>query len=323
MQAIAYAGPAATDLYLEEVRIPEPAADEVLIKVAAAGVNRPDILQRQGLYPPPQGASERLGLEVAGEIVACGRGGSHWQPGQQVCALVNGGGYAQYCVAKAAQTLPVPEGMSILSAAALPETFFTVWHNLFQRAQLRRGERVLIHGGSGGIGTTAVQMATAMGAQVITTAGSDAKCDLLRTLGAQTAVNYRRQDFVEITRNLGGANVILDMLGGDHIARNIKAAAADGRIVNIAYLKGAVVEVNFTPVMLKRLTLTGSTLRAQTDRAKQDIAQQLQEHIWPLLADGLIAPVIHKHFKLGEAAHAHRVMESREHIGKLVLVNDD
>jgi len=302
---------------------PRPGSGEVLIKVVAAGVNRPDVLQRKGLYPPPPGASPVLGLEVAGEVVTLGEGVTRWQPGDQVCALTNGGGYAEYAIVPADQCLPVPAGLSMVEAAALPETCFTVWSNLFDRAQLKAGESLLIHGGSSGIGTTAIQMAVAFGVRVFVTAGSDDKCIACEVLGADIAVNYREQDYVEVlkaaTENRG-VDVILDMVGGDYIDRNIKLAAMEGRIVNIAYLQGAKAEVDFMPVMLKRLTVTGSTLRPQPTAVKAAIAANLQKAVWPLIEAGRIIPQIAQTFPLAEAAAAHQLMESSTHIGKIILV---
>jgi NADPH2:quinone reductase len=316
-------GPAES-LVLRELPVPEPKADEVLIRVMAAGVNRPDILQRGGFYPAPKDASPLLGLEVAGEIVACGAAVTQWQPGDKVCALVNGGGYAEFAVAPQAQCLPVPAVLNMIEAAALPETFFTVWHNLWQRARLTAGESLLIHGGSSGIGTSAIQMATAKGVRVFVTAGSAEKCAACEQLGAVKAINYRAQDFVAAIKQLTdgrGVDVILDMVGGDYIPRNIAAIAPEGRIVNIAYLKGSKAEVDFLPVMVKRLTLTGSTLRAQSGVTKQRIAQELFSEIWPLLNNGKIKPVIAATFPLTDVIAAHRLMESGSHIGKIVLTN--
>lgn len=313
-------------LQLGDMPTPVPAAGEVLIRVAAIGVNRPDVLQRKGVYPPPADASPVLGLEVAGEIVACGTSVTRWQVGDKVCALVNGGGYAEFALAPASQCLPVPASLSLLEAAALPETFFTVWHNLFQRARLQTGETLLIHGGSSGIGTTAIQMARANGIKVFVTAGSAEKCTACEKLGADKAINYREADFVSEIKTLTdgrGVDVILDMVGGDYIQRNIACAARDGRIVNIAYLNGSEVQVNFMPVMLKRLTLTGSTLRAQSPVMKAKIAQELEEFIWPLIEEEKIKPVIAARFPLAQAAEAHRLMESSQHIGKIMLVVDE
>lgn len=314
----------ASCLELRNLPRPEPKADEVLIRVVAAGVNRPDVLQRQGVYPAPKGASPLLGLEVAGEVVACGTAVTQWQPGDKVCALVNGGGYAEFAVAPQTQCLPVPEALTMTEAAALPETFFTVWHNLWQRARLAAGESLLIHGGSSGIGTTAIQIAKALGVKVFATAGSAEKCAACEQLGALKAINYREQDFVAVIKQLTasqGVDVILDMVGGDYVQRNLSAAAIEGRIVNIAYLQGSKVEMELMPIMLKRLTLTGSTLRAQSATVKQQIAAELFTKVWPLLNDKKIKPVIFATFPLSEVADAHRLMEGGRHIGKIVLVN--
>ncbi len=301
---------------------PSPRPGEVLIEVAAAGVNRPDMIQRQGLYPPPPGASDIPGLEIAGAVVALGDGVDGWSAGDAACALVTGGGYAEYCAAPAAQCLPPPAGLSLIEAAALPETLFTVWSNVFDRAGLKQGESFLVHGGTSGIGTTAIQLAKAFGARVFATAGSDEKCAACLSLGADRAINYNDEDFVQAVKDETGgtgADVILDMVGGDYVARNIAALAADGRMVSIAFLKGAKVEVNLMPVMLKRLTLTGSTLRARSVAFKAAIARRLREKVWPLIETGRIKPVIAATFPLARAADAHRLMESSAHIGKIVL----
>ncbi len=301
--------------------IPAPKFGEVLIHGHAAGINRPDILQRQGLYPAPADASPILGLDVAGEITALGENVTDWKIGDKVCALVNGGGYAEYAVAPAAQCLPIPDNFSFVQAAALPETFFTVWHNLFQRAQLKAGETLLIHGGTSGIGTTAIQLAAAFGVQVFATAGSAKKCNAIESLGA-VAINYREQDFVaEIKAKTQGqgVNVILDMVGGDYIQRNFSAAAKDGRVVNIAFLNGSKAELDLMPLMLKRLTLTGSTLRAQSAHVKAGIAQELKQQVWPLLNQQKIKPMIDSVFLFAEVAKAHERMESSQHIGKIIL----
>lgn len=311
----------AAQLFVSEGEVSSPAADEVLVRVHAAGINRPDILQRQGLYPPPVDASPILGLEVAGEIVACGEQVKRWRLGDKVCALVNGGGYAEYALAPASQCLPIPQHFSYIDAAALPETFFTVWHNLFQRAQLQAGENLLIHGGASGIGVSAIQLANVLGARVIATVGSVEKCKAIESLGA-TAINYRKQDFVVAVKELTagrGANVILDMVGGDYIQRNFSVAAKDGRIVNIAFLNGSKVNIDFMPLMLKRLTLTGSTLRAQSAVAKTAIARELEAQVWPLLNMKKIKPVIDSVFPFEQVADAHRRMESNQHIGKIIL----
>jgi NADPH2:quinone reductase len=309
-------------LQLQTRALPEPGAGEVLIRVNSAGVNRPDILQREGAYPPPADASRVLGLEVAGEVYACGEGVECWRVGDRVCALVNGGGYADYALAPASQCLPIPEGLSMFEAAALPEAFFTVWHNLWQRAHLSAGETLLVHGGSSGIGTTAIQLARAMGVQVFATAGNDDKCRACEQLGAAKVINYRKQDFVTELKNFThnrGVDVILDMVGGDYIARNIAVAAREGRIVNIAYLNGSRVTVDFMPVMIKRLTLTGSTLRAQSARVKAQLAAELEAKVWPLIASGQVAPVIAASYPLEDATLAHQLMESGQHIGKILL----
>jgi putative PIG3 family NAD(P)H quinone oxidoreductase len=291
----------------------------VVIKVAYAGVNRPDALQRAGAYNPPPGASDLPGLEAAGEIVALGAGVSEWAIGDQVCALLPGGGYAEYVATPAAHCLPVPEGLDLKQAACLPETFFTVWSNVFSRGGLQAGERFLVHGGSSGIGTTAIQLASVLGARVFTTAGSDAKCQACVDLGAERAINYRDEDFVSVLRAEGGANLILDMVGGDYIPRNVKTLADDGRLVQIAFLSGPKVELNFAQMMTRRLTLTGSTLRPQSDLAKARIAQDLREVVWPLIEAGRVAPVMDSEFDMSEAAAAHARMESSGHIGKIVL----
>ncbi|KJS40726.1 MAG: NAD(P)H-quinone oxidoreductase [Roseovarius sp. BRH_c41] len=298
---------------------PTPRAGEVVIRLAYAGVNRPDALQRAGLYAPPPTASDLPGLEGAGEIVALGAGVSDWALGDQVCALLPGGGYADYVATPAAHCLPVPHGLSLKQAACLPETFFTVWSNVFQRGALRAGERFLVHGGSSGIGTTAIQLAHTFGARVFTTAGSAAKCKVCVDLGAERAINYRDEDFVEVLSAEGGADLILDMVGGDYLPRNVKALADDGRLVQIAFLQGPKIELNFSQVMMRRLTITGSTLRPQSDLAKARIAEALRAHVWPLLEAGRIAPVMDSEFPLTEAAAAHARMESSGHIGKIVL----
>lgn len=306
-----------------EMAVPAPGPEDVLIKVAAAGVNRPDAMQRAGLYPPPPGAPETPGLEVAGEIVAMGESVARWRVGDRVTALVAGGGYAEYSVAPAPQCLPIPDGLDLVQAASLPETFFTVWSNVFDRGALKDGERFLVHGGSSGIGTTAIQMAKAWGAEVYTTAGSAEKCRVCEELGADLAVNYREADFVEaIKAATGGAgvDVILDMVGGDYIAKNLALLAPDGRLCFIAFLHGSKAEVNFLPVLVKRLTIGGSTLRPRPVAFKAAIARNLEEKIWPLIAEGRIKPVIHQTFALAEAAEAHRLMESSAHIGKIMLV---
>ena len=298
---------------------PVPNADQVIIQVAYAGVNRPDALQRAGLYNPPAGASDLPGLEASGTVVEVGENVADLVVGDRVCALLPGGGYAEYVATPAAHCLPIPTGLSMKQAACLPETFFTVWSNVFMRGGLQAGERILIHGGSSGIGTTAIQLANSFGARVFVTAGSDDKCQACTDLGAERAINYRDEDFVDAMRAVGGANVILDMVGGSYIPRNLKALADDGRLVQIAFLQGPKTEVNFAQLMTRRLTFTGSTLRPQSDLAKAKIAQQLRDVVWPLLSQGKIAPVMDSTFKMTEAASAHSRMESSAHIGKIVL----
>lgn len=312
----------ADSLQLTARLMPKPASHQVLIKVAAAGVNRPDIAQRKGLYPPPAGASDILGLEVAGTIVVLGAAVSHLKVGDTVCALVTGGGYAGYCLASALLCLPIPEGLSFTEAAALPETFFTVWSNVFDRAHLSAKETLLVHGGSSGIGVTAIQLAKAFGAKVIVTTGSAAKCKACLELGADAAINYHERDFVEVINQLTqnkGVDVILDIIGGDYFSRNLKCLAYDGRLVQIALQQGIKSEINLLPIMVKRLTITGSTLRARDDAFKADIANKLHKHVWPLLATGKISPVIYTTFALDEAELAHELMESSRHIGKIIL----
>jgi NADPH2:quinone reductase len=305
---------------LTEGPAPTPGPNEVLIEVAWAGVNRPDVLQRAGGYPPPPGASPILGLEVAGKVV---KAAGPWKEGDEVCALVAGGGYAELCAAPVPQVLPVPKGMALREAAALPETFFTVWTNVFERGRLQKGETVLIHGGTSGIGTTAIQLAHAFGARVIATAGSDEKCAFCKKIGAEAAINYKTQDFVEEVRRLTdkqGVNVILDMVGGPYIEKNVRCLAVEGRLVQIAFLKESkVASFDFMPMMIRRLTLTGSTLRPRTVEQKGAIATALKEKVWPLLEAGTVRPIIHKTFPLAEAAEAHRLMESSQHIGKILL----
>ena len=322
MTCIEITEPGGPDVLAETIRpVPTPTADEVLIRIQAAGVNRPDCIQRLGHYAPPDGITDIPGLEVAGEIVALGADVTGLNIGERVCTLVAGGGYAEYVAAPAVHVLPVPANLSIIEAAALPETFMTVWTNVFERAALSAGETFLVHGGSSGIGTTAIQLASSLGARVMTTAGSAEKCQACLNLGAERAVNYREEDFVDVAKDFGkgGIDVILDMVGGDYIQRNIKAAAPDGRIVNIAFLQGAKVEVNFMPLMLKRLTLTGSTLRSQSIARKADIVRQLKTTVWPLLEAGRIKPVIFETLPLRDAAAAHALMESSRHIGKIML----
>jgi len=303
--------------------VPQPQAGEVLIRVAAAGVNRPDILQRKGLYPPPPGASDIPGLEVAGEVIATGPDVREPAVGARVCALVAGGGYAQYSVAPAVQCLPVPGPLTLEEAAALPETFFTVWLNVFERARLQPGETLLVHGGSSGIGTTAILLGKAFAARIIVTAGTAAKCAACRELGAELAINYRETDFVEATLRATdgrGADVILDMVGGDYVARNVAAAAPEGRIALIATQGGVKAEIDLRQMMSKRITLTASTLRPQSVQNKGRLARALRERVWPLFASKGLKPVIHARFPLTDAAGAHKLMESDTHIGKIVLV---
>lgn len=307
--------------------VPQPGDGEVLIRVAAAGVNRPDVLQRRGHYPPPPGAPDIPGLEVAGTIVAVGAGTDRWQIDDRVCALVAGGGYAEYCVAPAPQCLPILETMDVVSAAAIPETFFTVWTNLFQRGALRAGERVLIHGGTSGIGTTAVQLAHVLGAIVYATAGSSEKCAACRRLGASIAINYRDSDFVDVIRretNGGGVDVVLDIIGGDYFTRNIECLAIDGRLIQIGLLGGSTSTIDLGRVMRRRLTITGSTLRVRSVEEKGSLAREVEANVWPLLAARRVSPVIDRTFVLTEAAAAHQRMEAGDHIGKLVLtINGD
>jgi NADPH:quinone reductase len=301
---------------------PHPGAGDVLIRVAAAGVNRPDVLQRQGKYPPPPGASLILGLEVAGTIAACGANVTEWRVGDEVCALVAGGGYAEFCVAPAPQCLPIPGGCTMVEAAALPETVFTVWTNIFQRGRLTAGEVVLIHGGSSGIGTTAIQIARALGARVFATAGTAEKCAACERLGAEAAFNYRETDFVaEVQRVTDGAgvDVVLDMVGGSYVARNLASLRTDGRLVQISFLEGSHVELELRTVMTKRLTITGSTLRPRSVAEKGALAREVLAHVWPLVADGRVRPVIDGTYPLSAASAAHRRMDSGEHIGKIVL----
>lgn len=320
MQVVEISGPGGPEVLIPAVRPrPSPRAGEVVIRLAWAGVNRPDALQRAGLYAPPPAASDLPGLEGAGEIVATGPGVGQWSVGDRVCALLPGGGYAEYVATPAAHCLPVPKGMGLREAACLPETFFTVWSNVFQRGALKAGERFLVHGGSSGIGTTAIQLAHILGARVFATAGSDEKCRVCEGLGAERAINYRSEDFVGVLKAEGGADLILDMVGGEYLPRNVSALADDGRLVQIAFLQGPKVELNFAQVMMRRLTITGSTLRPQSDLAKARIAESLRTHVWPLLETGRVAPVMDSEFPLAEAAAAHRRLESSGHIGKIVL----
>lgn len=305
--------------------IPQPGEGEVLIKVAAAGVNRPDVQQRLGQYNPPPGVTTVPGLEVAGEVVAVGQGARRFQVGDRVCALVAGGGYAEYCVAPEPQTLPVPGNVSLIDAGGIPETFFTVWANVYDTARLKPEETLLVHGGSSGIGTTAIQLAHALGSRVFATAGNEAKCQACLELGADRAINYRDEDFVAVCKELTdgkGVDVVLDMVGGSYVQRNIDVMNWDGRIVQIAWLESPKVEANFMKLMLKRLTWTGSTLRPRTIAQKGAIARALEDKVWPLIEAGKVKPVVHERLPLSKAADAHRLMESSAHIGKILLVAD-
>ena len=305
---------------------PVPGDGEVLIRVAAAGVNRPDVMQRKGLYPPPDGASDLPGLEVAGEIAALGHGATDWRPGDRVCALLSGGGYATLCLAPAAQCLPIPRGLDFVSAAAIPETFFTVWTNVFERGHLQAGESALVHGGGSGIGTTAIQLATQRGARVFATAGSDEKCRACEQLGATRAINYRAHDFVDAIRDLTGGrgvDLVLDIVGGSYVARNLAVLGVDGRLVQIGLMEGeAIAAVDFRRVLGRRLTITGSTLRPRSVEEKGRIAAALRREVWPLLEAGAVRPVIGRTFPLAQAGDAHRMMESGDYVGKLVLTID-
>ncbi|MDE3238515.1 MAG: NAD(P)H-quinone oxidoreductase [Paracoccaceae bacterium] len=299
--------------------VPTPGAGQIVLRVAYAGVNRPDALQRAGNYAPPPGASPLPGLEAAGTVAAVGEGVSRWKVGDAVCALLPGGGYAEYALTDASHALPIPEGMGLREAACLPETCFTVWTNVFMRGGLKAGERFLVHGGTSGIGTTAIQLAHAFGARVFATAGSSEKCAVCTKLGAERAIDYRQEDFVEILKAEGGADLILDMVGGAYLPRNVRALADDGRLVQIAFLQGPKVELNFAEVMMRRLTITGSTLRPQSVLAKARIAEGLERQVWPLLAAGRVAPVMDSEFPLDRADEAHRRLEGADHIGKVVL----
>ena len=325
MACVGLPTPGGPEALIPETRpVSQPTDGEVLVKVAAAGVNRPDVLQRKGGYPPPPGASDIPGLEIAGTIVTLGSGVKRYKVGDAICALVPGGGYAEYCTVHESNALPVPHGFSMIEAAGLPETFFTVWTNVFERGALEAGETLLIHGGSSGIGTTAIMLGKAFGAKIIVTAGSADKCAACLRLGADHAINYRTQDFVAEVKTITagrGVDVILDMVGGDYIARNYAAAARDGRIVQIAYQKGAKVDIDMTPLMIKRLTHTGSTLRPRSVAEKASIARALEEKVWPLLSAGTIRPQIHATFPLKEAAKAHEMLETSTHIGKIILIS--
>ena len=323
MTAIAIPTPGGPEALVPQRRpVPKPGVGELLVKVTAAGVNRPDVLQRQGNYAPPPGATDIPGLEIAGEVVASGGQTGPWKIGDKLCALVAGGGYAEYCLAPAPQCLPIPRGLDLIQAAAIPETFFTVWTNVFERGALKPGEFFLVHGGTSGIGTTAIQLAAQLGSRVIATAGGADKAAACRSLGAERAVDYRKEDFVEAVMEVTqgkGVNVILDMVGGDYFARNLKCLAVEGRIVQIAFLKGSKVELDLGPLMVKRQTLTGSTLRPRSVAEKGAIANALKDRVWPLIEAGRVQPILFKTFPLTEAAAAHRLMESSTHIGKIVL----
>ena len=320
MQVVEISAPGKPDVLRSATRaVPVPAAGEVLIKVAAAGVNGPDMMQRKGLYPAPAGASDLLGLEVSGEIVALGSGVARWKTGDKVTALTNGGGYAEYCAVEAQHCLPIPAGISLRDAGSLPETFFTVWSNVFMGAALKSGETLLVHGGAGGIGATAIQLAKAFGVKVLATDSPAARCDFARGLGADRVIDYREEDYVEIVREAGGANVILDIVGGPNIEKNFKAANHDARIIQLAFGAGSKIEINMMPVMLKRLSYTGSTLRTRPTAYKNEIARQLEEKVWPLIAAGTIKPMVNAVFPLAQAAQAHALMESSTHIGKILL----
>ena len=324
MTAIEIASPGGPEV-LRPVRrpVPRPAKGEVLVAVAAAGVNRPDVMQRLGKYPPPPGASDIPGLEVAGQVAAVGEDVTEWAEDDPVCALVSGGGYAEYCAAPAPQCLPVPAGLDLVQAAALPEAVFTVWTNVFERGRLATGETLLVHGGASGIGTTAIQVARAWGARVLATAGTPEKCAACERLGAERAIDYKKEDFVAAVKQATeerGVDVILDMVGGDYLPRNLAALAIDGRLVQIAFLRGPRVQLDLATLMHRRLTLTGSTLRARSVEEKGRLAQAVKAHVWPLVEAGAVRPVVHATFPLDQASEAHRLMESDTHIGKIVLV---
>jgi NADPH2:quinone reductase len=323
MTAIAIKSPGGPEVLVPEERpVPAPGPSEVLVRVRAAGVNRPDVMQRKGQYPPPPGAPDIPGLEIAGEIAAAGDRVTRWKIGDKVCALVSGGGYAEYCLTEETTALPAPNGFTFVEAAALPETFMTVWHNVFQRGALKAGETLLVHGGTSGIGTTAIMLAKHFGAKVIVTAGSPEKCDACRKLGADVAIDYNKEDFVVATKQATGnkgADLILDMVGGDYVDRNFEAAAVEGRIVQIATQKGAKVNIDLRRLMLKRLTHTGSTLRARPVADKAAIARALEAEVWSILESGKLRPVIDSTFPLARAADAHARMETSAHIGKIVL----
>jgi putative PIG3 family NAD(P)H quinone oxidoreductase len=320
MKVVEFAAPGAPDvLRVAERPVPAPKSNEVLVKVAAAGVNGPDLMQRKGLYPPPAGASDLLGLEVSGEVVAVGAEVRRWTIGDRLAGLTNGGGYAEFCAIEADHCLPIPAGVTVHDAAGLPETYFTVWSNVFVVAGLKAGETFLVHGGAGGIGTTAIQLAKAFGAKVIATDSPDERCAICRELGADRVIDYRREDFVETVRGEGGANVILDIVGGPNIEKNFKAASHDARIIQLAFGLGSKVDINLMPVMLKRLTYTGSTLRTRPAAFKTRVARDLEAQVWPRIASGAIRVVTRQTFPLAEAATAHALMESSGHVGKILL----
>jgi len=320
MRAVEISAPGGPDvLRVVDRPVPHPGVDEVLVRVAAAGVNRPDVMQRQGKYPPPPGASDIPGLEIAGTVVLTGAQVTNVRVGDRVCALVAGGGYAEYCVVPHQQCLPVPDGVADVDAAAIPETFFTVWTNLFERAGLRAGESVLVHGGTSGIGSTAIQLAKAFGATVYATAGSEEKCEVCRRLGATRAINYREEDFAAVVQGAGGVDVVLDIIGGEYLQRNLECLKLNGRLVQIGLIGGARASLNLSAILQKRLTITGSTLRARTPEEKGAIAVALRQHVWPRLAAGDVRPLVNRRLPLAEAAEAHRLLEAGLVIGKLVL----
>jgi putative PIG3 family NAD(P)H quinone oxidoreductase len=320
MRVIEMSAPGGPEVLTPGTRpLPECGANEVLIRVAAAGVNGPDLVQRRGHYPPPKGASDLLGLEVSGEVVACGADVSQWHPGDRICALTNGGGYAEFVAVDASHCLPIPQGVDEVEAAGLPETFFTVWSNVFLGHSLPKDGVFLVHGGAGGIGSTAIQLGKAMGLTVLTTVGDDAAAAFVTALGADRAINFRSEDFVALTREAGGADIILDIIGGDYVARNIKAARHDARIIQLAFNMGSKVEIDLMPVMLKRLSYTGSTLRSRPEGFKTQVAEALRETVWPLFASEKLRPVTHRILPMSEAAEAHRLMEKGEHHGKILL----
>ncbi len=308
-------------LHLGSRPVLQPKAGEVLIKVSSVGVNGPDIVQRKGLYPPPKGASDLLGLEIAGTVAVVGSGVHGWSVGDEICALTNGGGYAEFCAVLASHCLPIPKGLTLIEASGIPETFFTVWSNVFMGAGLKEGQTFLVHGGAGGIGSTAIQLAKAFGAKVFATDTPSERCEACKKMGADRVIDYQKEDFVEVVRNEAkGANVILDIVGGDYVERNIRAAAPDGRIIQLAFNKGSKVEIDLMPIMLKRLIYTGSTLRSRPDAFKTEIARQLREKVWPKIEAGKIKPSVFRTFPLDQAAEAHRLMQGAPHVGKIILV---